>query len=151
MDDLNLLIGYAESWCKKEAKTLLMPQIWEVRYRKFAAGAMDSVVRPVRTIDSVVYGDSAVTVSPTSFITDEFGRARIFTDWPTFDPPDNGQQTVVLTVGAGYANADAVPPDIKDCLLQLVAWRYMQREAVGDGKSAVPLGVRSIVNNYLKG
>jgi uncharacterized phage protein (predicted DNA packaging) len=53
-------------------------------------------------------------------------------------------------IGQQLADFDTVPADLKLAVLQLVAFRYEQREAVAIGiaMQVVPYGVTSVANSY---
>lgn len=44
--------------------------------------------------------------------------------------------------------AAAVPPSLKEAVLQLAAWWFENREAATDMSRELPFGVREIVNEY---
>lgn len=48
----------------------------------------------------------------------------------------------------GGAGQDPVPPALKECVLQLAAWWFENREAATDMAKALPFGVLDIVNEY---
>lgn len=54
-----------------------------------------------------------------------------------------GQANVLVTYTAGYAE-DAIPASLKQACVELVAWRYRERERIGELSRSLPASGESI-------
>lgn len=48
----------------------------------------------------------------------------------------------------GGEDQDPIPPALKECVLQLAAWWFENRETVSDRDRRLPFGVLEIINEY---
>lgn len=113
-----------------------------------------NIVLPVGKVQSLVsfstFGDDNVEVvsNPSDFIVDNVGyRGRVGLKtggiWPTTVLRANNGIKIVVRVGFG--NASAVPDDLKQAILELVAHLYENR---GDQKMEWPGVIMALINRY---
>ena len=149
------LIKTARGFIETEMRGLvLMPQSWlqtEIEFNdKIELGLM-----PVSSIDSVSYLDddgAEQTLSPSVYELDNSGgiaymRLAYDQEWPdTLTRYD----AVKITMTAGHASADDVPPQIKTACLLIVGHLYENREATTPIKlNELPFGVRAFISPYV--
>lgn len=121
-----------------ETKTglVLLTSSWRADFDAFpSGGALRLPIAPVQSVTSVVYRDTdgvETTLSASSYhLTSRAGDALVEAAdgvaWPgTARRPDAVRVTVVA--GYGVADTDAVPPPIRQAILELVADMYDRRE-----------------------
>lgn len=117
----------------------LMPQTWEL-----ALDAFDSVIclpkPPFVSVTSVKYTDSngvLQTLDPAAYSVDSYSEpARLIPvyggSWPSTRSQPNA---VLIRYQAGYADAAAVPQEIKSWMLLKIGALYANRESVAVGVS----------------
>lgn len=146
------LIGAAVSHLDGYAGTLgrcLINQTWR---QDFDGWATDLRL-PFCDVSSVVIGyfdaaDVARTVNAGLYelLTDALGAFVRFKSGFAAPALAERSDPVQVTFVTGYgATADAVPQGIKHAILMLVSHWYENREASGDGKAEMPLGVASLL------
>lgn len=88
--------------------------------------AMRLINTPIKTVSAVTINNTAVTVRtvPTAsgFTWDDI---NLYVPGWCFA---KGVQNIVVTYEAGF---DAVPADLEDCVAQVIAWKYRNRDRIG--------------------
>lgn len=109
---------------------------------------------PVKAVSSITYLDgngTRQTVASSNYVLDVgYGTASVFPAWGLSWPAERvqpGSVEVIYTLGEN--SAAEVPSDLITAVLMLTAHHYEIREAVhADGLAEIPLGVRSILDEY---
>ncbi len=119
------------------------------------AGAVVLPVRPVQTITTVsmTAADGTVeTLSPDRYLLDGASTPpRLHALSPRWPRPGRCVQGIEIAFTAGFgATASAVPPPIRQALLQLVAHWYEHREpaSVGEAVTRIPDMVSALLMPY---
>jgi len=117
---LGKLITDARQWVEDRTQQKLMTQTWELVIDYFPEHEVRIPVRPVQTITSIKYDDSAgaeQTIDGNDYYLDNVGgdEAWLFTNGDTAWPTDliDAVNAVRIRFVAGYASADLVPGSIK--------------------------------------
>lgn len=153
--DITLMIGNAEAWWEADTGTSLMPQVVELRLDKFPARDKEIPLMhsPIRAVNSVKYLDEAGVQQ--TWMADKYqvelagGRLLRLESWPTVQ--SERISTVAIEMDVGYANAAAVPADVKIALLLRVGDTYRWREDTQDARTrlmALPYGAQTIAERY---
>lgn len=139
----------------------LMPQSWNQILDSFPRGLYEPIRilrRPVQSINAVTYLDSGGTTQ-----TLDSGQYRLDTSttFPRLAPRPGTSWPLVVTESianvtidfdAGYTDADAVPPAIKQAILMLCEDFYVSRGnmiAISSGSvSTMPVGVEAIMADF---
>lgn len=116
----------------------LMTQTWELTLDAFPASAIELRRPPIQSIASVKYIDAngtLQTLSSSEYALDSDSEPGWLvpaedTDWPE---TRNVVNAVKVRFVAGYANAAAIPADIKVWIAMHVATLYVNRETVNIG------------------
>lgn len=132
---LTLAIAAARAKAENYTGTALISQVWDQTLDAFPCAEIELLKPPVTTINEVTYVDeagavqtlsnSAYTLDASTFpgwLLPAFG-----TDWPATRDQANA---VKIRFTAGYADANAVPADIRAWLLLTAAFIYAQREVM---------------------
>lgn len=142
-------VGHFDGWSGTLGRALVT-QSWRQDFGGF--GVMRLPVGPVASIDEIEYFDSENEVQTVdgavyTLRTDALGSyvdLKPGQAWPaTYARPD----AVSVTYVAGTAAAE-VPAAIKTAILLMVGHLYANREAVGEAKVELPLGVHALVAPY---
>lgn len=139
-------IEWVESWTGH----LLTRRTTVEGFDGFARIALDAW--PIVSVDSVGYLDSAgvaTTVDPAAYRLVAVARpARVVLNvgraWPV---AQRGDDMVTVTVTAGYATADAVPRQLRQAAMMIVAGLYENRE-VGGLSADVERAATSLCRSY---
>lgn len=139
-----LWIARAVAEAENYTGTALISQGWEQSLDAFPEAEIELKKPPVATIDSVKYYDEAgalQTISNTLYSLDVstfpgWLLPAYDTDWPATQASANA---VLIRYTCGYANAAAVPPDIRGWLLAAVNFYYQHRGPVLASGKAVEL------------
>lgn len=134
----------------------LMPQTWTASFWGFAGDRLRLPLRPVASITSVKYYDTAGTLQTFSaakygLLTDELGpyvRLLYPNIWPA-DVAVDRDNAVVVTFVAGYADAASVPAPIKAAILLMVGDLYANRETAVIGVPAAEIPMSTTVQALL--
>lgn len=147
------LIGAATRHVERILGRAVMPQVWLLELTAW----QDAVVLPVEPVRSVVvkYNDPAGNEQTLDAATYSLSA------WPSMAAEwrfvsgalrpelSNIVYPVRYTINVGYADADAVPDDLKIAVQMLVGHWYQHREAVASGAmTEVPMGVSALVAPY---
>lgn len=147
------LIGAATVHLDRILGRAVMPQVWLLELTAW----QDAVVLPVEPVRSVAvtYTDAAGDEQTLDAATYSLSAwPSMATEWQFVSGasrPALGDVVypVRYTLNAGYANAEAVPPDLKAAVQMLVAHWYQHREAVMAGAmTEVPMAVSALVAPY---
>lgn len=147
------LIGAATVHLDRILGRAVMPQVWLLELTAW----QDAVVLPVEPVRSVAvtYTDAAGDEQTLDAATYSLSAwPSMATEWRFVSGalrPELGDVVypVRYTLNAGYANAEAVPPDLKAAVQMLVAHWYQHREAVMAGAmTEVPMAVSALVAPY---
>lgn len=138
-----LYIAAARRAVEHQTGRKLIAQTWELALDAFPAGEIDLQLAPVSSITSIKYIDSAgveQTLASNAYTLDAgvlpaWALPAYGYEWPATLATANA---VKVRFVAGWANAGAVPEDIKLWMLAQIAHWYRNREAVGD-KNLAPL------------
>ncbi len=139
-----LWIGRAVREAENYTQTALMPQTWDQTLDAFPYAEIELLKPPVSAIVSVTYLDTAgalQTLNSGSYSLE----TSTFPGWllPTYDTdwPDTQASANAVTIRCtcGYANAAAVPEDIRGWLLAAVNFYYQHRGPVLANGKAVEL------------
>lgn len=132
---LTLAIAAARAKAENYTGTAIISQIWEQTLDAFPEAEIELLKPPVTTINAVTYIDAngaAQTLSSDAYALD----ASTFPGWllPAYDTswPDTRDQANAVTIRytTGYADAAAVPGDMRAWLLMTAAFIYAQREVM---------------------
>lgn len=132
---LTLAIAAARAKAENYTGTAIISQIWEQTLDAFPEAEIELLKPPVTAINAVTYIDAngaAQTLSSAAYALD----ASTFPGWllPAYDTswPDTRDQANAVTIRytAGYADAAAVPGDMRAWLLMTAAFIYAQREVM---------------------
>lgn len=147
------LIGAAARHIERILGRAVMPQVWRLELPAW----QDVVVLPVEPVRSVVvtYTDAAGDEQTLDAATYSLSAwPSMATEWRFVSGalrPElgDGVYPVSFAIEAGYADADAVPDDVKVAVQMLVGHWYQHREAVASGAmSEVPMGVSALIAPY---
>lgn len=150
---IDSLIGAADRHIERILGRAVMPQTWLLEL----AAWQDVLVLPVEPVRSVVvtYTDAAgdqQTLDAASYSLSAW--PSMATEWRFVSgalQPElhEGEYPVRFAIAAGYANAYAVPDDLKAAVQMLVSHWYQHREAVAAGAmTEVPMGVSALIAPY---
>lgn len=151
-DHLIRLIKVATSDVERHTRRALINQTWRLSLREFPGYSFVNKTKvflprpPLRSITSIVYvddnGDSQTLASSAyqvtadsvpGFIEPAFGES-----WPVLRPETS--EAVSITYQAGYgANSEAIPAQFQNVILELIAFRFMNR---GDVDSQIPRHIK---------
>lgn len=128
----------------------LMPQTWELALNAFEC-EMKLPKPPIASVTSVKYLDAAgtlQTLSATDYELNDYKEPAeiirpFLTIWPVTQQHENA---VKIRYVAGYANAAAVPQEIKSWMLLRIGMLYENRESVIAG---VPIAELPFVDRLL--
>lgn len=130
----------------------LMPQTWTLTLDAWPCnGIIDVPLSPLASVNSVKYLDNdgvQQTVSPTDYFVDtqsEPGRIvpAYGKVWPTAQCMINA---IVIEFVAGYANAAAVPDEIKHAIKLIFGHFWIHREEVVDREHyELPAGAKNLL------
>ena len=152
---INSLIFEARDLCEHETGgRALMPQTWELTLDRFA----DEIWLqhpPVTSITSIKYSDVngvEQTLASTEYVLDNASNSRariVLAPNKSWSVIYSGINNVRIRYVAGYANAAAVPPALKQWMkLQISHW-YRNRESVNVGNITGKLDfVDNLLNAY---
>lgn len=137
------LIAAARQAAEQATGRALMAQTWEASFDRFEY-AMTLPRPPIVSVESVKYLDAAgalQTLDPSQYELNDYKEpARIIRPyvviWPATQQHENA---VVIRYVAGYANAAAVPQEIKSWMLLRIGMLYANRESVVDGMRTAEL------------
>lgn len=129
----------------------IMPQVWQLDLPGWT-DAITLPVEPVRSV-SVTYTDpdGAAQTMPSS--------SYLLSTWPSFATEwrfvsgaarpalIDSEYPVSITINAGFADAAAVPPELKAAMLMMIGTLYENRESVvvGTIASVLPLGFDALI------
>lgn len=140
---IGALIVAARQGAEHQTGRALMPQTWEL-----ALDCFESEIRlpkpPFASVSSVKYLDVngvLQTLDPSAYIADSYSEpSRLMpaygTSWPSIRRQANA---VLIRFDAGYANAGAVPQQIKQWMLLQIGAMYENRESVAAVSSIVEM------------
>lgn len=141
---ITALIVAARQGAEHMTGRALMPQTWELALDEFEA-EISIPMPPLASITSVKYVDTAgvlQTMAESAYQLDTHSTpARLLPAYGTCWPSTRDQANAVLIrYEAGYANAGAVPQEIKQWMLLRIGMLYENRESVvaGSALSEVP-------------
>jgi uncharacterized phiE125 gp8 family phage protein len=148
------MIGAAARHIERILGRAVMPQEWLLELTAW----QDAVVLPIEPVRSVVvtYTDAAgdqQTLDAATYLLSAW--PSMATEWRfasgALRPElDDEEYPVRFAIGAGYADADSVPEDLKVAVQMLVGHWYKHREAVVSGtiSSELPIGVSALIAPY---
>ena len=147
----------ADAYFEQETGRALLTQEFDAFYDRFPSpdSAIELPRPPVTAVASVKYIDSAGVVqtwTASQYVIDTASeRARIWEaygfEWPCSRVI---RHSVTIRFTSGYANAAAVPLEIKQALKLLIGHWFNNREAaVPFNVQEIPLGVQSLLANYV--
>ncbi len=157
---IDTLITVARRRVEADSLHALMTQTLELRLAGFPLGnAVELPLPPLQSVTSVKYTDSdevTTTVATTVYSTDVYstpGRVvlKYGQSWPSFvASPSN---PVTIRYVAGWTSAGAVPADLRQAVLLLIAQLYEQREPVLTGNAGaaavvLPLAYDSLIAEW---
>lgn len=146
---LGLFIQAARAKAENYTGTSLMVQTWDQTLDAFPEAEIELLRPPVTAITSVTYVD-ALGATQTLLSTLYTLDAATFPGWllPAFDSPwpDTRDQANAVTIryATGYANAAAIPGDVRAWLLMTAAFLYTQREVMVLGGKVAEIPSRFI-------
>jgi uncharacterized phiE125 gp8 family phage protein len=140
---VDALIAAARQGAETATGRALLPQTWELALDEFAT-EIHLLKAPLASVTSVKYVDAdgvLRTLDPAAYLADSHstpGRltAAYGTSWPS---PRSQPNAVLVRYEAGYANAGAVPQEIKQWMLLRIGMLYENRESVAVGVSLAEL------------
>lgn len=150
---ITALIGVARGLCESETGRAMMAQTWELSLDNFA-DEMWLDHPPVVSITSVKYTDVdgiEQTLASTEYVLDTASESRarvvlaVDKTWPDVY---TGINNVRIRYVAGYANAAAVPKQLKQWMLLQIGHWFKNRESVNVGNITSKL---DYVDNLLDG
>lgn len=162
-DDDTLIAGLvvaARRWIEDITGIRMVSQTWNYYLDSFPDAAVIKLpLGPVSAVSSIKSTDSAgavTTFSTGSYVTDLVSLpARVVlkssASWPSNNLREvNGVDIEFVT---GWANAAAVPEELKLAVKMLVAYWYENREAAAGAVGStdikqLPLGLQSMIQNY---
>jgi len=131
----------------------LITQSWRFTLDAWPAGrTIELPMRPVHSVAAVTAwapGEPDVTLAPTTYVVD--GNAVPARMMLTAALPELTHATrgIAIDFTAGFGDAAAVPQNIKQALLLLVAHWYENREPREDGSiAAIPEAVSTLLSPY---
>lgn len=136
---ITALIVAARQGAETATGRALLPQTWELALDEFATEVRLSRA-PVSAVDSVKYVDTdgvLQVLDPAAYLLDSHSEpARLTAQFGASWPATRSQANAVLIrYVAGYANAAAVPQEIKQWMLLRIGMLYENRESVAAGVS----------------
>lgn len=156
--DLIPYIRSAQSWWQDATGTTLMLSEVETRYSRFPDYGDPLPLRqaPVVSMLSVTYRDldgRPTVMSDTAYHADtDVHEGEVFPldgRWPDTVVGRPYRDTVTLRMVAGYADADAVPEDVKDALYLHVGHRYRFREPASEQRiRMISMGIQHLACRY---
>lgn len=132
---LTLAIAAARAKAENYTGTAIISQVWEQTLDAFPAAEIELQKPPVTTVNAVTYVDASgatQTLSDAAYSLD----ANTFPGWllPAYGSawPETRDQAnaVAIRFTTGYADANAVPGDLRAWLLLTAAFIYAQREVM---------------------
>lgn len=151
---ISSLIAAARSACESYTNMGFISQEWTYALDRFPSTIFLNKY-PLDSVDSVQYYDSANTLQTldSSYYDVDLQNSpgRISLAWNyTYPEIYNRINAVIVTVTIGYANAAAVPEDLKAAIKLLVAHLYENRESVMVGRmvTELPMGVKFLLSKY---
>lgn len=144
---LTALIASARRRIEERLSKALLTQTWVLRLDRFPAWEIGLPRPPLASISSIQYLDSAgatQTLDAAKYVVDTHGAVgRVVPayglSWPSTYPMPNA---VTITYVAGWTSAAAVPADIRQALLMLIADLYANRETIITGTITNTLSLR---------
>jgi uncharacterized phiE125 gp8 family phage protein len=132
---LALYIKGAREHAEGYLEAAIPRQTWEQTLDSFPLHEIELKRPPQAAIVSVIYRDTAgalQTLDPSNYVLDVstwpgWLLPAFNVDWPSTQDSANA---VVIRFTTGYADAGAVPQDIKDWMLMTCALMHSQREAM---------------------
>jgi uncharacterized phiE125 gp8 family phage protein len=152
---LTELITVARMWCENYMRRSVMPQTWVLMLDRVPCEKSWQVLPmgEVSSITQVRYKNSDnawVVLDPTLYSFDQYADPQRFIFGDTPDVSDDEIPVFEITYVAGFADADAVPADIKNAIKAMVSHFYNFRGIAITGTivQKVPMMVQSILNSY---
>lgn len=137
---LALIIAAARAKAENYTGTALISQTWDQTLDAFPCAEIELLKPPVTSIASLTYVDvngATQTLDPSLYTLDSatfpgWVLPKFNTSWPATQAQANA---VTIRLVTGYANAGAIPPDMRAWLLMTAAFLNTNRDAfVIDGK-----------------
>ena len=146
--ELSLLLDAATDEAQSFTGLQILPAIYELQLKNFTK-AVEIGIYPVTGVNQVSYFDSSneeqILVSGTDYYVDVVSSPAEVHFINTFTPHEYRNDAVVINFGAGYANAEKVPPLIKAAILLAAAAMYVNP---ADSVRALPTASRSLLRQY---
>ena len=155
---LDRTIVAAERYVENKTNRVLISSTFDAFYDRFPwPGGLIELPKPdVSAVDSISYvatDGSVTTWDSAQYVVDIVSeRGRIWEahgfDWPA---TRTIRHAVTVRFQAGYANASAVPDDLKHAMLMLISHWFNNRDAVLTGtiSKEVELGVEALLASYV--
>jgi len=140
---ITALIEAATGVAESRLNRALLPQTWERVLDDFPDGAIRLGMPPVTSVASVKYLRAAdgveVTIDAAQYslknaVLPGWVEPGYQLDWPT--DVRRVADAVRVRFAAGYANAATVPREIRQWILLTIGAMYANREALSDGRTA---------------
>lgn len=146
---LGLLIAAARAKAENYTGTALIAQTWDQTLDEFPEAEIELLKPPVTSIVSVNYVDpngATQVLSPTLYTLDAatfpgWLLPAVDTSWPAVQGSANA---VTIRCATGYANAAAIPGDMRAWLLMTAAYLYTQREVMVTGGKVAEIPSRFV-------
>ena len=154
------LLDAATQWVEEYTQRALITQTWALTMDGFydCSYVTEDVIYvprpPLLAVSTIVYLDAngtSTTLASTQYrVATASHPGRIEQAYGTLWPTTRGViGDVVITHTAGYgAAASSVPVAIKQAIMLLAAYWFVQREAVGSMNSEVEFSVSSLLSRY---
>lgn len=153
-DDMTRKIAAARRWFEKRTGLALISQQWAYIFDTFPSWChgpryLELEKAPIISVDSILSYDADNTeteLDDAGYLADvaSFPGRVLLNDgvsWPT-DVRAHTAGKVLFT--AGYGDAEDVPDDIKEAILQMAAYLYIDREGIGP----IPAQVTATADAY---
>lgn len=146
---LTLAIQAARAKAENYTGTAIITQVWEQTLDAFPEAEIELLKPPATAITSVTYvdEDGVTQVMPSANYSLDVSTfpgwllPAYGTDWPTTRDQANA---VAIRYATGYADANAVPGDLRAWLLLTAAFIYAQREAMVLGGKVAEIPARFV-------
>lgn len=130
---INGLIAAARQEAEKFLNRALLPQEWELVLDKSPAGALE-IPRPplqqVISIKTIAQDGTETVVAATAYLVDAASEPARVIPAPGYAwPVHRGFASFIVRFGAGWADANALPAQIKQGILLTIGHLYANREA----------------------
>lgn len=151
---ISLYIKAAREMAEHELGRVLITQTWELTLDSFPAGEIELPLTPLQSITSVKYLDPAAAeqlLASTAYSLDKDSLPGWLipaagTSWPSTLDAANA---VRIRIVGGYADAAAVPENIKLWILAHVATWFRNRESVNVGNIVTKMpGLDGLLDRY---